>query len=357
MHARSTPLLLLACVAGASARVDAPHVTLPLGNVSGGTCNTTSSDAASFLGIPYAKPPTGALRFQPPVAFDHKYGNGTGWLDATSRVPACIQFGSSFVEDGPQSEDWWVQVGFTRVTCRVDDKLALGSLYLDVYTPRKATSNSSLPVKVFIYGGSDVAGGISDLLYDGCDLAASDAVFVSINYRLGPLGWLVVNGSQIPGNMALQDIVLGLQWVQDNIKAFGGDPVRRALHPQTLTFLTLKQRKVLLFGQSSGAYNSWAISTLPQAPKLINAVAQESGGGVDLTSAATAHLLGSTYAAALNCSATDVRRCSSSTMPRAHEMATCSCTASRTPPWRTCRAPSTPPHSASTPGARSSSTA
>jgi carboxylesterase type B len=234
MHARSIPLLLLACVAGASARVDGPHFSLPLGIVSGGTCNTNSSDASSFLGIPYAKPPTGELRFQPPVAFDHKYGNGTGRLDATSRVPACIQFGSSFVEDGPQSEDWWVQVGFTRGTCRVDDKLGLGSLYLDVYTPRKATSNSSLPVKVFIYGGSDVAGGISDLLYDGCDLAASDAVFVSINYRLGPLGWLVVNGSQIPGNMALQDILLGLQWVQDNIKAFGGDPVRRAIHAQTL---------------------------------------------------------------------------------------------------------------------------
>jgi carboxylesterase type B len=118
--------------------------------------------------------------------------------------------------------------GFTRVTFRVDDRVALDSLYLDVYTPRKATSRSSLPVKVFIYGGSDVAGGISDLLYDGCNLAASDAVFVAINYRLGPLGWLAVNGSQIPGNMALQDILLGLQWVQDNIKAFGGNPVRSA---------------------------------------------------------------------------------------------------------------------------------
>jgi carboxylesterase type B len=100
------------------------------------------------------------------------------------------------------------------------------SLFVDVYKPRNAAAHASLPVKVFIYGGSDVTGGISNLLYDGCNLAASDAVFVSINYRLGPLGWLAVNGTQIKGNMALEDILLGLQWVQDNIRAFGGDPVR-----------------------------------------------------------------------------------------------------------------------------------
>jgi carboxylesterase type B len=99
------------------------------------------------------------------------------------------------------------------------------SLYLDVYTPRNFSARSALPVKVFVYGGFNTAGGISDLLYNGCNIASSDAVFVSLNYRLGPLGWLAQNDSHIRGNQAVGDILLALRWVQDHIKAFGGDPV------------------------------------------------------------------------------------------------------------------------------------
>lgn len=77
-----------------------------------------------------------------------------------------------------------------------------------------------------MYGGTNYAGGISDPLYDGCNVAANGVVHVSLNYRLGPLGFLALPSASIQGNQAIQDLLLGLQWVQDNIRAFGGDPVR-----------------------------------------------------------------------------------------------------------------------------------
>lgn len=77
---------------------------------------------------------------------------------------------------------------------------------------------------MWIYGGGNDAGSISDALYNGCNLA-TDSIVVSINYRLGPLGYLALQNAGIAGNMGIQDILLGLQWVQDNIEAFGGDKV------------------------------------------------------------------------------------------------------------------------------------
>lgn len=92
------------------------------------------------------------------------------------------------------------------------------SLYLDIL-------GSALPVKVWIYGGSETAGGISNALYDGCNLAKDDAILVLVNYRIGPLGFLALESAGIQGNQAIQDLLLGLDWIQSNIVAFGGDPV------------------------------------------------------------------------------------------------------------------------------------
>lgn len=105
--------------------------------------------------------------------------------------------------------------------------LTLHSLYLNVFVPASATTDSNLPVKVFIYGGAFVNGGTADPLYSGCDLA-SDAIVVTIGYRNGPLGFLALEGTAIAGNQAVKDCLMGAQWVQDNIAAFGGDPVRIA---------------------------------------------------------------------------------------------------------------------------------
>ena len=94
-----------------------------------------------------------------------------------------------------------------------------------MWTPQNASAKNPLPVRFWVYGGSNVGGGTSDPLFDGCNVAAHDAVVVTVNYRLGPLGFLAVKDASIQGNQALQDIILGLEWVQQNIYAFGGDKV------------------------------------------------------------------------------------------------------------------------------------
>lgn len=92
--------------------------------------------------------------------------------------------------------------------------------------PPNATSASDLPVKVWIHGGGEQGGGMQNPLYDGCNLAAHDTLVVSLSYRLGPLGFLTLASAGIAGNFGIQDVILGLEWVQSNIAAFGGNPVR-----------------------------------------------------------------------------------------------------------------------------------
>ncbi|KAN0116667.1 alpha/beta-hydrolase [Hyaloscypha variabilis] len=162
------------------------------------------------------------------------------------------------------------------------------SLYLDIWVPPNANSTSNLPVKVWIYGGGEQGGGIQNPLYDGCNLAAHGTLVVSISYRVGPLGFLTLASAGIAGNFGVQDLLLGLEWVQSHIASFGGNP-----------------QKVLLFGQSAGAANTFLLSTLPKATSLFNAAIWESGYGPQLATPAIANSLGSTFATRLNCSATD----------------------------------------------------
>jgi carboxylesterase type B len=99
------------------------------------------------------------------------------------------------------------------------------SLFIDVWAPANVTSTSNLPVKVWIHGSGDQGGGIQNPLYDGCNLVAHDTLLVSISYRVGPLGFLTLDSAGIAGNFGIQDLLLGLEWVQSNIAAFGGNPV------------------------------------------------------------------------------------------------------------------------------------
>ena len=112
---------------------------------------------------------------------------------------------------------------------------------------------------------------------------------VSINYRLGPLGFFALEEAGIGGNQAIQDLLLALQWIQENIAAFGGDP-----------------NKVMLHGQSAGATDSFTVATLPQAPKLICAVILQSGGGRDALLKDHTQALGQAFAKGINCSISDV---------------------------------------------------
>lgn len=192
MRLRTSLLSLLSPVALAQ------KVTVANGTIQGGTC---SSAAVNFFhSIPFAQPPVGNLRFAAPQPYVQSY-NGT--LNGTRPAPTCIQFNEEFAEPKPWTED---------------------CLFLNVWTPQNASDCSKLPVKVWIYGGSNVGGGISNALYDGCN-SAVDSVVVAINYRLGPLGFLGLEKAGLAGNFAVQDLLLGLRWVQENIEAFGGDPV------------------------------------------------------------------------------------------------------------------------------------
>ncbi|KAK6216052.1 hypothetical protein LQW54_003826 [Pestalotiopsis sp. IQ-011] len=241
-------------------------VQLSTGAIRGQTCS--SSPATSFLGIPYAKPPTGELRFMPPQPLSPNASQVGGIFEATQVAAPRIQWGADFDVDNPTpSED---------------------CLYINVYTPAETTNLSSLPVKVRAYGGGNIGGATSYPLYDACSLA-TDAIVVTFNYRLGPLGFLALDSAGVKGNMAIQDYLAALGWVKENVANFGGD-----------------SSKVLLFGQSSGADDAFVVSTLPEARSLISAAVFESGGGLDIVPYEIAQLSGSSFAETLNCSTNDL---------------------------------------------------
>ncbi|GFP53143.1 fumonisin B1 esterase [Trichoderma asperellum] len=159
------------------------------------TAAVDTFDVNFFLSIPYANPPK---RFHAAVPY-------TGVFDkrnATVPAPACPQFGTTFIEAGAQSED---------------------CLFLDIWVPERRSHESKLPVKVWIFGGSDEAGGISNAMYTGC-YAAENTIQVNINYRVGPLGFLAAEEAGIRGNFGIQDQLLALKWIKANIESFGGDP-------------------------------------------------------------------------------------------------------------------------------------
>lgn len=130
--------------------------------------------------------------------------------------------------------------------------------------------------------------GISNPTYTGCT-AATSTIQVSVNYRVGPLGFLSLPSLNISGNQGIQDQLLGLQWVQDNVAAFGGDP-----------------SKVLLFGQSAGAFDTFVLSSLPQAPQLMSAAILQSGAGNNLSTTEQARPQSEAFVKGLNCSTTDL---------------------------------------------------
>lgn len=231
----------------------------------------------AFLGVPFAAPPTGTLRWQPPVA-------PTPWLGerpTTAFGPAC-----------PQVDD---------------DGHVLGDedcLYLNVWTPLTATGSSNLPVLVFIHGGGNVQGSASITrgggpAYDGQALAEKQSVVVvTLQYRLGALGYLVhpalaaesAHGSA--GNYGLLDQLAALRWVQRNIRAFGGDPAR-----------------VLLFGQSGGAIDTCMLLTSPLADGLFSASLMQSGS-CGAATAAVRESEGVDLATKVNCTGTlDLAAC------------------------------------------------
>ncbi|XP_069696465.1 esterase E4-like [Periplaneta americana] len=188
------------------AAVWADYVDLPHGRLQGHRLlSRKGREIFSFQGIPYAKPPVGELRFQPPQPPEP----WTGVLKATKEGPDCIQRPFPARPNSPEI---------------VGDE---DCLYLNVYTPQLPADGEAtelLPVMVWIHGGGLLGGSGSTDLYGPQYLLDKEIVLVTINYRLGPLGFLSTGDEVCPGNNGFKDQVAALRWVRDNIASFGGNP-------------------------------------------------------------------------------------------------------------------------------------
>ena len=235
-----TGLSLAAALAGASAARAADTVKVAQGALHG----ATSGSVTSFKGIPFAAPPVGDLRWRPPAA--PKPWQGV--REATAYGPACMQMGQA--RSGGtmnQSED---------------------CLYLNVWAPASAKPGGKLPVMVWIHGGAFIQGTGGSTFYDGSHFAERGVVFVTVNYRLGRLGFFAhpALSAETPsgplGNYGIMDNIAALKWVRANIAAFGGDP-----------------NNVTAFGESAGGILINFLMTAPEAKGLFQKAISESGFG------------------------------------------------------------------------------
>jgi para-nitrobenzyl esterase len=202
-----------------------------------------AGSVASFKAIPFAAPPVGDLRWRPPQPAKA----WTGVREATAFGPACMQMGQARVGASGQSED---------------------CLTLNVWTPAGFKPGGKLPVMVWIHGGAFIQGTAGTPFYDGTHFAEQGVVLVSVNYRLGRLGFFAhpaleaQHPGEPQGNYGLMDNIAALKWVQANIAAFGGDP-----------------KNVTVFGESAGGILVNFLMTAPQAKGLFAKAISESGFG------------------------------------------------------------------------------
>jgi len=208
-----------------------------------------NGETAVFRGIPFAAPPVGELRWQPPM-------RPQGW---DGERPA-REFGPAPLQPHPPADSVMYRTNF-------DDPRALvmseDCLYLNVWTPEPSPA-AGLPVMVWIHGGGNRYGHGSQSIHDGRAMACRGMVVVTLNYRLGALGFLAHPGlGEHSGNYGLHDILTALTWVQENIAAFGGDPGR-----------------VTLAGNSAGAAHICHLMASQAARSLFRAAIGHSASGI-----------------------------------------------------------------------------
>ncbi len=222
------------------------QVELDSGPITGERLKHDDVEIWVFRGVPYAAPPVGDLRWKPPQP-----------VQSWSKPRACTSFGPSCPQPG-QGGSFYIDV------------LAVGStdedcLYLNVWSPAES-SDERLPVMVWIHGGSFETGSGSMAIYDGRNLAARGVVVVTINYRLGPFGFLAhpslsaESPHGVSGNYGLLDQIAALEWIQRNIAGFGGDP-----------------GNVTVFGESAGAISILDLLVSPLASGLFHRAISQSG--------------------------------------------------------------------------------
>ena len=234
-------IFALALLASVPLRALEEPVKIETGLVSGTADG--SEGVRAFKGIPFAPPPVGELRWKPPQPAKPWQG-----------VRACAEFGPWCPQ--PKSA-----VGFPGGTSFSEDCLSL-----NIWTAAK-TANDKLPVMFWIHGGGCTTGSGASIGYDGTALARQGVVLVTINYRLGPFGYLAhpllskESAQGVSGNYGHLDQIAALQWVQRNIAAFGGDP-----------------GCVTIFGESAGAMSVCRLMVSPLAKGLFHRAIAQSGG-------------------------------------------------------------------------------
>ncbi|KAM5298035.1 carboxylesterase 5A [Glossophaga mutica] len=197
-----------------------------------------------FLGVPFAAPPVGPLRFANPEPMLP----WNGFRDATSYPKLCLQN-----SDWLPSYEHMLKVHFPNLGVSED------CLYLNIYAPAHADTGAKLPVMVWLPGGAFQTGSAS--MFDGSALAAyEDVLVVTTQYRLGMFGFFNTGDQHALGNWAFMDQVATLTWVQENIEFFGGDP-----------------RSVTIFGESAGAISVSSLVLSPLANDLFHKAIMESG--------------------------------------------------------------------------------
>jgi para-nitrobenzyl esterase len=208
-----------------------------------------------FKGIPFAAPPVGDLRWElprPPASWDG-VRMADQWGDSCVQNPAPQRFPVNSATDMPDSPG-----------------VSEDCLYLNVWTPA-TTGAENLPVMVWLYGGAYTEGGGSAPFSQGNQLATKGVVLVTLNYRVGALGFFshpeltAANPHGASGNQAMGDAIAALQWVHDNIRAFGGDPSR-----------------VTIFGESAGAAMAGGLVGAPGARDLVTRAIPQSGAWMGL---------------------------------------------------------------------------
>ena len=229
----------------------------PLVHLTSGTLEgALRGNIAVFEGVPFATPPVGALRWGEPQPVP----SWSGVRDATRPPHPCMQNVAgtdNFIE--PLAATYGV--AFSRQTLDPSEDC----LYLNVWTPQ-LQPGAHLPVMVWLHGGSNTVGSGTEAAYDGTILASHGVIVVTLNYRLGAMGFFshpeltAESPHHSSGNYGLLDQIAALQWVQQNIAAFGGDPTN-----------------VTLFGESAGSIDATTLMTSPLTKNLFGRVIAESG--------------------------------------------------------------------------------
>jgi para-nitrobenzyl esterase len=235
---------------GQSTSVDSGAISLEATTKSGPVIGQLRSGVVAFKGIPFAAPPVGELRFAPPQ-------DPQPWTEPLKTA-------------NPGSVAWQIPVPAPAIELPKYDNMSEDCLNLNVFVPAGTKPGDGLPVYFFIHGGGFSIGSGNQFLYDGTELSRMGLVVVTANYRLGGLGFLATSETLrrygTTGNWGLLDQIKALEWVRDNIEAFGGAP-----------------DKVTVGGESAGAMSVSTLVLSPLAKGLFRGAIMESGSILSLS--------------------------------------------------------------------------